>query len=136
MLRTPLTYEQICCRSCSGSGVFVLTRAPGLLLSLESGGNSTPRFLGKVGVQCHGLLGSCQFSLITALDLTSQLGGNGLFGLPLTTIFPLLCSSLCVPVTRQKKDDKGEREGRCRAKKKSIRILRGEKFLKSAKRSS
>lgn len=108
----PLTHEQICCRqggqeSCSGSGLLVLTWAPGLLLPLESGGNSTPKFLGK---ECHGLLGNCQFSLITAVDLTSQLGGNSLFGLPLTTIFPFF-SSLSVPVTREKRMTKGkERE--------------------------
>lgn len=108
----PLTHEQICCRqggqeSCSGSGLLILTWAPGLLLPLESGGNSTPKFLGK---ECHGLLGNCQFSLITAVDLTSQLGGNSLFGLPLTTIFPFF-SSLSVPVTREKRMTKGkERE--------------------------
>lgn len=47
-----------------------------------------------------------------------------------SVLFLSVCSS-----DKGEKDDKGEREGRCRAKK-SIRICRGEKLLKSAKRSS
>lgn len=99
------------------------------------GGNLTPKFLGKLDTSCHGLGGNCQFSLISAVDLTSQLEGSGSFHLLLIAIFPLLFPSLSVPLMRQEKDDKAEHEGRRRVNI-SARIFNDEKEKKAAKEVS
>lgn len=109
----------------------LLPWAHGLRFAQESGGNLTPKFLGKLDTSCHGLLRNCQLSLISAVDLTSQLEGNGSFHFLLIAIFPLLFPSLSVPLMRQEKDDKAESEGRIRADI-SARIFNDEKEKKAA----